>query len=284
MSCSNKFQMIVAVAAASFAPVLTASSFASDFGLPDLAFPYQEEGAQEDGVLTPEDTPGFWHGWTRTVEVGLTGTSGNTETLNLRAIFETERETDELRTLFRARYLYGRDDGEVSENEARARAENDWLFPGERYFVFTFGVYEFDEFQDWDTRLQVFAGVGYDFLKERSLLDGGQDRATLTGRVGAGATREFGGNDTDWRPEALLGLDFLWEINDRNTFAAGTEVFPALDDLGEVRTVSYATYDVSLSEENDIRLRMGIEHEYDSDSGDARENDLSYFLTILATF
>lgn len=286
MSVSNKSRILAGIAAISVATV----AWGSDFGLPALEFPYQEsdpEAAGDAGVAGVEDTSGptsFWEGWTRTAEFGLTGSAGNTENLNIRAIFETERETDTLRTLFRARYLYGEDEGSVSENEGRARGENDWLFPGERYFIFAFGVYDYDEFQDWETRLQTFTGLGYDFLKERALLENGQDRASLTGRLGAGATREFGGTDDTWHPEAVLGVDFVWEINDRNTFAAGTEVFPALDDLGEFRAVSYVTHDVQLAETADLRLRVGIEHEYDSDSGTAKENDVKYFLTILATF
>ena len=97
-------------------------------------------------------------------------------------------------------------------------------------------------------------------------------------------TREFGTDDDEFRPEALIGLDFLWEINEGQTFAAGTEVFPSLNDLGEIRAVSYANYDILLSEENNLTLRLGVEHEYDSNTDDADENDLKYFITILATF
>ncbi len=283
MSVSNKSRILAGVAGFSMAT----AALGSDFGLPTLEFPYQEAHTPEAGVQGVEDTSGptsFFEGWTRSVEVGLTGASGNTENFNLRAIFQTERETDTLRTLFRARSLYAKDGSDISENNALARGENDWLYPGERYFTFVFGVYEFDEFQDWDTRLQLFGGLGYDFLKERALLENGQDRATLKGRLGAGVTREFGGNDDTWVPEGLIGLDFVWEINDRNTFAAGTEIFPALDDFGEVRTVSYVSHDVLLAEKADVRLRVGIEHEYDSNSGDAKENDVKYFITILATF
>jgi putative salt-induced outer membrane protein YdiY len=283
MGVSNKSRILAGVAAVS----MGTAAFGSDFGLPTLEFPYQEADPEAAVVEGVEDTSGptsFWEGWVRTVEFGLTGSAGNTENLNIRAIFETERKTDTLRTLLRARYLYGEDDGSVSQNEGRLRGENDWLFPGERYLVFAFGVYEYDEFQDWETRLQMFGGLGYEFLKERALLDSGQDRASLTGRLGAGVTREFGGTDDTWHPEAVIGLDFVWEINDRNTFAAGTEVFPALDDLGEFRSVSYISHDVQLAETGDLRLRVGAEHEWDSDPGDAKEHDVKYYLTILATF
>lgn len=268
----------------------TSMALGSQFGLPAVELPYQEVAPEANGdqvVEGVEDSSGptsFWTGWTRSVEVGLSGSAGNSDTFDLRAIFETERKTDELRTLFRARYLYGEADGRVSENQGRARAENDWLYPGERYLTFVFGVYDFDEFQDWDTRLQLFGGLGYEFLKERALLGGGQDRATLTGRVGGGTTREFGGSDDNWQVEALIGVDFVWDINERNTLAAGTEIFPSLTELGEVRTISYASYDVRLAEDADLRLRMGVEHEFNSDSGDAKEHDVNYFITILATF
>ena len=279
----NRTQILAALGSIA----LAASAWASDFGLPGLEFPYTAQQSTEtvDPEVEADAEPvGFFDGWVRTVEFGLNGSSGNTENLSIRGIFQTERETDQLRTLFRARYLYSEDDGQESENEGRLRGENDWLFPGERYFVFAFGVYEFDEFQDWDTRLQLFAGLGYDFLNERALLEAGQDRATLKGRLGVGATREFGGEDDDWQAEALAGLDFFWQITDRNSFAAGTEVFPSLSDLGEFRSISYAAYDILLAEENELTLRLGVEHEYDSEPGDAKEHDVKYFVTLLATF
>ena len=283
MPDSNRFRILgCALAAACATPV-----WASDFGLPALPFTAAQDEAQdaEEPVMEEADeTPDFWSGWTRSVELGISGSSGNTDEFDLRAIFQTERETDRLRTLLRARYLYGEEDGSASENEWLIRGENDWKFPGERYFIFSFTQYEFDEFEDWDTRFQLFAGGGYDLMTERSLLDGGNDRASLKGRVGAGVVREFGTDDDEFRPEALLGLDFTWQINEAQKFAAGTEIFPSLNDFGELRAVSYANYDILLSEENNLTLRLGIEHEYDSNTDDADENDVKYFITILATF
>lgn len=248
---------------------------------------YSQEDFEQQALETPQepqDEPDFWSGWERSIEAGLTGSSGNNDTINIRAIIQTQRETDRLRTMIRGRYLYGKDGSRVSQDEGRIRGENDWKFPGERYFIFSQAVYDYDRFQDWDTRLQAFAGLGYDFLKERSLLEGGQDRASLRGRLGAGVSREFGSDDDIWHPEALIGLDFTWAIDDRNTFSAGTEVFPVLDDLGEFRALNYAHYEVKLSNARDIRLRIGAEHEYDSDPGDAEENNINYYLTILMTF
>ncbi|GIW73546.1 MAG: hypothetical protein KatS3mg103_0068 [Phycisphaerales bacterium] len=274
---------------------LASGAMASDFGLPRLELPPiagLEAAAGQDGQdpadaqaeAQAEEPTGFFEGWTRSVELGLNGSAGNTENLSIRATFQTERESDHLRTLFRARYFYSEDDGSKSENRGRVRGENDWKFPGERYYLFAFGIYEYDEFQDWDTRLQLFGGLGYDFLKERALLESGQDRASLKARVGAGVIREFGSDDDDWHPEGVIGLDFLWKITERNTFAAGTEVFPVLDPFGEFRAISYATYDIQLAEKGDLRLRLGVEHEYDSDPGEAEEHDVKYFVTLLATF
>lgn len=242
------------------------------------------QGQDEQAEEAPADEPDFWSGWQRSIEAGLTGSSGNNDTINLRAIVQTQRETDRLRTMLRGRYLYGKDGGTISQDEARLRGENDWKFPGERYFVFSQVQYDYDRFQDWDTRFQGFAGGGYEFLKERSLLENGQDRASLRGRLGFGVNREFGGDDTKWHPEALIGLDFTWAIDDRNTFSAGTEIFPSLDDLGEFRALNYAHYEVKLSNARDIRLRLGAEHEYDSEPGTAEENNINYYVTILMTF
>lgn len=285
MGLPNRFR--IAIVWVGFG-VFASATQAAPWKLESIVRPAQEGEAAieqpEQPDQQPPDEPDFWSGWKRSIEAGITGSSGNNDTFNLRAIIETQRETDRMRTLISGRYLYGKDGGDASQDEGRLRGENDWKFAGERYFLFAQAQYDYDQFQDWDTRFQGFLGGGYDFLKERSLLEGGQDRASLRGRIGFGATREFGSDNTVWHPEALLGLDFTWAIDDRNTFSAGTEVFPVLDDLGEFRARNYAHYEVKLSNTRDVRLRIGAEHDFDSDPGDAEENNINYYITILMTF
>ncbi|MEO1009292.1 MAG: DUF481 domain-containing protein [Planctomycetota bacterium] len=267
------------------------SALAETLGLPTVELPQDQAEvgeAQADGEAEPVDEgPGprtsFWSGWSRTIELGLDGATGNTEAFNFRFATSTMRETDYLRTELSGTYDFGTNDGEESKNQARVLGVNDWKVPGKRHFYFGRGVYDFDEFQDWDSRLQLFGGVGYEILKERSLLDGGTDKADLRGRAGAGATREFGGVDNSWRPEALIGIEFDWMINERSSFDAYSNFFPALDDL-DARIESGANYDILLSEEDSLTLRLGVEHRYDTEPGDANRSDFEYYILLVYEF
>jgi len=251
--------------------------------LPDVALPAQDAAENPDGAAAdegPADPTGFWSGWSRRAELGLLGATGNNESLNIRARIATERESDLLLTRASARYLFGTNEGEETQNEARIRGDNEWKVAGQKYFYFAQGIFDHDEFQDWDQRVQLFGGLGYEFYKDRSLLKGGKDKATLKGRAGAGFTREFGGDENAILPEAFLGVEFDWQISERSGFSVVSDLFPALDEAGDFRSVSAAEYNILLDEEMNLSLTLGAELEYDTRPGDAKRTDLLYYATV----
>jgi hypothetical protein len=56
-------------------------------------------------------------------------------------------------------------DGTTTEKRFTAELFKDWLLPGEDYFYFANGRYDWDDFQDWDSRWSGFGGIGYQFLR-----------------------------------------------------------------------------------------------------------------------
>lgn len=245
---------------------------------PNATIPAPQPSAEEPPPEAVPPTPkSFLEGWKGTVEFGLNGSSGNTERVNLRAGLGAARKTDETDTTLNFTYTWARDDGNNTENRARLDARNDWLLGDGPWRLFAKGSFEFDDFQEWDTRASLFGGVGYEFIDTSDTF--------LLGRIGAGITREFGGDDTGITPEGLLGLDFRHALTERQQINATAEFLPDLEDIGAYRALARASYDILIDPEANLKLKLGVEDRYDSDpGGDFKRNDFDYFALIAWEF
>jgi putative salt-induced outer membrane protein YdiY len=225
--------------------------------------------------VTPFFSRSIWHGG---VELGVNGSEGNTRTFNGRAGANASRETDELLTKASISYKLARTGSDTTENKALAEARNDWkLGKDSRWSIFAQGTLEYDDFQDWDLRVAVFTGVGYRFFDEKD--------TKLNGRVGVGASREIGGSDDDWTPEALLGADLLHQITERQRLTASIDVYPSLSDGGEFRSIAKAAWEVVVDPEVKMSLKIGVEDRYDSDvPAGIKRNDFDYFAMLVWSF
>lgn len=219
--------------------------------------------------LPPE--PDFWHGWAGNVELGLNGSSGNTERLNLRAGLGLERKTKKMETTIGASYTYATEEGNNTTNKARLDVRNDWL-TGTAWRYFAQGAVEYDEFQNWDLRLSAFGGVGYAFIDN--------DRTLLLGRAGLGLSREIGGSDNTIRPEGLLGVDFNHKITDSTKWTSSIDFFPDLSEIGAYRFNAKAGIETLLDAKSNMYLKLGAEDRYDSTPNGAKRNDLDYFALV----
>ncbi len=225
-----------------------------------------------EAELNPPPPPKFFEGWTGSVEAGITGTTGNSENFNFRIGLNAERLTEDMETRFDALYRYATQEGEDTVNRFETGIRNDWLFEDSPWRLFVQGRYEYDEFQDWDHRISGFGGIGYEFIDN--------DTTTLVGRAGLGGAQTIGGADEEFTPEGLLGLDLTHQLTDNQKIAAGTEVFPALDPVGDYRVNSYADYTVTVNPDTNMFLKLGVKHRWDSDPGNAKRSDLDYYLTL----
>jgi putative salt-induced outer membrane protein YdiY len=209
--------------------------------------------APEVALPAPEDESA----WKSNFDLGLGGSFGNTDTQSVRAAITSTRETDTMRTALDSSYFFGSTDGDRTENRFTAGLLNDWLIPGSPWFYFATARYDNDQFQSWNYRIGLHGGVGYQLIDEEDF------RLALRG--GAGATREFGSIDDDWRPEALFGADLEWDISETQSIVASTVIYPDLDDTGEFRTVSGVTWRAILDAESNMNFNLRFEHEHQSD-------------------
>jgi len=233
----------------------------------------EDDAEAQDDEVAPEEEEYPWEG---SLVFGLSGSTGNSEVVNLRFGASARRETDKTILDLAATYRFNKSDGEETENRFYARAQHDWLFNESRWSWFALGEFEIDEFKDYDWRLGAFTGPGYRFIDN--------DTTRLTGRLGAGGAYEDGGPNDGFIPEGFAAIDFEHALNERSRITASARIYPSLEDIGEFRSRENAALEVDIDEDGAWALRLGAEHRYESDPGDSERNDLDYFVALVYSF
>lgn len=234
--------------------------------------------AQPEAAAQPAAEKTWLQQWDGSVELGLNGSEGNTQNLNFRGAITAERKVEKWDSKAILTYLRSQQDSTVTKNRFEAAFRQDYKFEkGSPWRLFGTATYEYDDFQDWQHRVQLFGGVGYAFIEN--------EKTTLVGRAGAGATRKFGGEENAWIPEALVGADFEHKFNDRQKITAMVEIYPSLKDSGEYRAKLKAAYELIVDPSIKMSLKVGVEDRYDSQPGPGQKrNDLEYFALLVWAF
>jgi hypothetical protein len=217
----------------------------------------------------PAPPPKVWSG---SVDLGLNGATGNSELFNLRAGFTANRKTAE--NLFTSNFLYqyATQSGAVTQQQALFNARDEVLFPGSPWSLFASTNIEYDEFRAFDFIVGVYAGVGY------AVVD--TEKVVWKLRGGAGASRQVGGPRDLWVPEGILGTDFAYRFNERQSFVATVDYYPDLQSFSRYRVRARAAYEIVIDPESGMALRLGVQERYDSNPGTARPSDFNYFAAL----
>lgn len=248
---------------------------------PDTPIPVFEQVAVEEraGSGPKWYYPWTWiplDGWENSAELGLNGSAGNSESSSFQTGTRLKRKTDF--TLFDLRATYNRTSAGGTETQNNALIYTNW----ERFLgdsprtLFVKNGLEFDKFKAFDYRYYLNAGLGYHFAKT--------DALALTGRFGAGVSREFGGPDDRWVPEALFGGDYEHQVNARNKLIAKVDYFPEWSDFANFRLVSDLAWEYLISADGNLSFKLGATDRYDSTPNGRKPNDVNYSALILYKF
>jgi len=234
-------------------------------------------------VAEPEPTPqveqptGFFAGWSNKLEIGFNVSSGNSDSSDGRIRFTSAKENDYHRWAADAAYYVAYDDGDKTDSDFTVGLLKDWLDPDSKWFWWAKGRYDYDEFESWDHRVTAGGGPGYHLIQE--------DNFTLDLRAGMGLAREWGSDEDDIKPEAQLGAEAAWTIDDRQSIVADTWLYPDLGDLGEYRWTASAAWQMKLDMKRGLALKFGVENEYESEVDPGSENnDLKLFGALVFDF
>jgi len=244
---------------------------------PPVATPPAVFPADAGGLLpAAPPPPKIWSGG---AEIGTNGASGNSEVFNLRVGFNAARKTVD--NVFASDFLYtfARNNGATTQQQALINARDEILFAGSPWSAFASTNIEYDELRAFRFLVGVYGGVG------RVLID--DERITWRVRVGAGAVRRIGrdGAMSEWTPEALLGTDFTYRMDDRQSFIASVDYYPRIDNFEQFRVRARAAYQIILHRPTCTTLRIGVQDRYDSNpGGNAKRNDLNYYATLGFTY
>lgn len=227
-------------------------------------------------VKVPEQAPPP-SPWSGSLDMGVSGASGNTNNENFRTMFKATHKTETRVVDLGFTYKRAKQDGEVTEDNALAEARVTWPEADSKWGTFAGGSVEKDRFKDFDERVRLNVGRTYDFEDTKETF--------LQGRLGVGAVRDFGGEEDEWSPEGVLAIDYRHELSNASKVTASSEVYPILDDLGEFRSITRAAWETKLADESPWIFKVGLEHEYDSKADDdVKKTDWGYFASLGFTF
>lgn len=219
----------------------------------------------------------YWLGeakWTNSLELGLNGQTGNTESLSLRGGTRLKREGKYTTTSANLRHLRTSNQGIRTQNNAIMDSRIELPFKAfDRWHLFETNFLEFDEFKVFDLRVAVNGGLGYKIIKTES--------TDFTMSVGSGFSREYGGLNEEMVPEGMMGWTLNQQFTSRHSIEGKYEIFPDWGDFSNYRSVGEFAYKVMLDEDNRLSMKFSVVNRYDSSSDGTDKNDLDYAVLLL---
>ncbi|HBE68092.1 MAG TPA: DUF481 domain-containing protein, partial [Planctomycetaceae bacterium] len=209
-------------------------------------------------------------------ELGINGSDGNAESFAFQTGTRFKRKTDFTLLDIRATHNQTRANGIQTQNNTLVFADWERNLKDSPWSTFVKNGLEWDEFKAFDLRYNINSGLSYAWYDT--------DDLTLKGRFGAGASREFGGPDNTWAPEALFGGDYEHQVTQRNKLIAKVDYFPEWSDFANFRLIADLAWEYLIDEDGNLSLKMGVNDRYDSTPNGRRPNDINYNALLLYKF
>ncbi len=214
--------------------------------------------------------------WNGSFELGLDGSSGNSETFNFRLGLDMDRKWDVHQINIDLDYIK-KTAGDV---ETANRSFLDWryerLFRDTPWTWFVHGTFEYNDFEAWDARVAADTGIGYKLIAT--------DATKLVSRAGGGFSRKIGLPDDYWAPELAFGLDFEHKVSKRHRLKAKVDYTPDVTNFASYRVNSQASWEMLIDDEMNLSLKLGVISRYDSNPEGAKPNDLDYSAVVMWRF
>ncbi|MAE63375.1 MAG: hypothetical protein CMJ18_03810 [Phycisphaeraceae bacterium] len=221
------------------------------------------------GTPSPKDPK-----WTGRAQIGLDGSTGNTEKFSLFGRTELRRDAEKNRMHWYLQARLSEENGDRSANEIIG-GYNLEVDIDDRWFGWGSLVLEHDEFESLSLRATGTGGIGYFWIREPD-----HELKTRAG-LGYEHARFFGG-DLEDDIVASFGVDYRKKIAPWLIFTHTTNYYPALDDPGsDFRTVSDTAGEFPLAAK-DWSVRVGMQNKFDNTPASGRERlDTFYYLSLI---
>lgn len=211
--------------------------------------------------------------WKRRLDLGIAGSAGKSKNHQVNIGFSADYDSDYTRISHKSAYFRAKSEDELSDHSFFSSINRDWLRPTTPWFHFAGGRIDWDEFKDWDLRVNANGGVGYEFAKTENWI--------LLGRSGLGFNQTFGGQREEFTPEGLIGLETQWKVNDYQQIEFANSFYPSLRDTSEYRNLTSLDWVLDLNSYVGVALKLGLLNEYDSATEEGiNNNDFKYTASL----
>ncbi len=212
--------------------------------------------------------------WEASIELGMNGTEGNSDTFNIYLGSSFIQKTPRSEFSLEVDYNNNSSDGVTTANRYLMDSRYEWLFREDsRWELYVHSTLELDDFKAFDQRIAADMGLGYLLITD--------DLHELKTRAGAGFSREIGGPDDSWVPEAVFGLDYELCLSKRHKLSASTDYYPSWEDFRDYRLKTRTDWEILLDEAMNLSLKLGALNNYDSTPNGVKANDLDYTAVLL---
>ena len=247
----------------------------------DLGGLLRTEAAPAQPTPTPPVKPAS--DWKGQVELNATFVSADNTQLDLRTAAQAIRETRDDRFKAYAEYYLrtlsssGSGIGSVTDNNLLTNITYDHFLNPTPWLWFTKGQYQYDANQGWENRLQGWGGMGYRFFDDPNFL-------LLTGKLGVGATHEFGGVDTT-QPSGYAEIALGWQISERQKLSLSTYIAPDLSNFENYFVQTRFEWSMKLDIFSGLSLITGLRNDYQSQpSSNSNGNDFRGYAGLKLEF
>jgi putative salt-induced outer membrane protein YdiY len=205
--------------------------------------------------------------WKGQIELNATFVSAENTQLDLRAAAQATRETiDDKLKAYAEYYLRTLANsgssgfGDVTDNNLLTNVTYDRFLNPTKWLWFGKTQYQYDVNQGWENRIQGWGGIGYRFYEDPKGF-------SLTGKVGLGATHEFGSIDTT-QPNGYAEIALAWQISDRQKLNFSTYISPDLANIENFFVQTRLEWSMKLDIFSGLSLVTGLRDDYQSQPSD----------------
>lgn len=229
-----------------------------------------EPEIEEQGQTIETPSP-----WSQRVTLGFGYQQSQFNSMDISTSYHAEKRNDMKTIAIDVSYRFSESEDVRTTNWLASSIANTWHGEQNDWDVFTTLKFDWSEFQSWDQRLIADCGFKFHLWSNDEI----ENPATLKGRIGLGVRQEFQSFNEDLIPEGLFGLKYKWEISNSQSLTADSTWFPDLNDSENYRIVTNAKWNMQLESVDNLRLSIGLHHEYDSIVASDVKND---FLHVTA--
>ncbi len=200
--------------------------------------------------------------WEKSAAVGLTVTSGNSDTLLFTANALGVRKWEKNEVNVGANISYGEDNSVVNNEQFGAFGQYDRLF-SEKMFGYIRTEVLHDAIADVEMRLTIGPGAGYFFINN--------DKTTLRGEIGPSFVFERLGTGDDSFATLRVAEKFTRKMGERARLWQTAELLPEVGDFGNFLLNFEVGVEADLTEK--MALRVVLQDRYDAQPTPGRENN-----------